>query len=213
TVEDAEGNIARAWTTVTVLDTFPPAFVPVEDIEVTLEPGLAESAIDYPVIEVLDACTLVPELIEGLGPDGVFPAGTTAETWVVVDGGGNTDTLTFSVTVVTSNDQPAIDPVDDVTADEDDPPVSIELSGISYGNDAEEQTVTVTAESDNAELVSNINVIYTSGDTGSLEIELVPEMSGTALITITVEDSEGGIVTETFTLIVNPVNDAPYLVN
>src|SRR5690606_11167103 len=111
TVEDAEGNIARAWTTVTVLHIFPPAFVPVEDIEVTLEPGLAESAIDYPVIEVLDAFTLVPELIEGLGPDGVFPAGTTAETWVVVDGGGNTDTLTFSVTVVTSNDQPAIDPV------------------------------------------------------------------------------------------------------
>jgi hypothetical protein len=40
TVEDAEGNIARAWTTVTVHDTLPPAFVPVNDIEIVLEPGL-----------------------------------------------------------------------------------------------------------------------------------------------------------------------------
>jgi hypothetical protein len=213
TVEDEAGNTAWEWTTVTVHDTFPPAFVPVDDIEIILEPGLAESAIEYPAIEVLDNCTLVPELVEGLGPDGIFPAGTTTETWVVEDGGGNTDTLSFSVTIITTNDLPTIDPVDDITANEDDPPVMVELTGISYGNDAEEQTVTVTAESDNAELVSGITVNYTSGNTGSLEIELAPEMSGDALITITVEDSEGGIVTETFTLTVNPVNDAPFVVN
>jgi hypothetical protein len=112
TVEDAEGNIARAWTTVTVHDTFPPAFVPVDDIEVVLEPGLAESAIEYPLIEVLDNCTLMPELIEGLGPDGIFPAGTTTETWVVEDGGGNTATLSFTVTIITTNDLPTIDPVE-----------------------------------------------------------------------------------------------------
>jgi len=204
-VEDAQGNIAREWTTVTVLDTLPPAFVPVENTEVVLEPGLTESAIEYPAIEVLDNCTLVPELVEGLGPDGIFPAGTTTETWVVEDGGGNTDPLSFSVTIIT--------PVDDITANEDDPPVMVELSGISYGNDAEEQTVTVTAENDNAELVTGIAVNYTSGDTGSLEIELAPEMWGDALITITVEDSEGEIVTETFKLTVNPVNDTPFVVN
>jgi hypothetical protein len=212
-VEDAQGNIAREWTTVTVLDTLPPAFVPVENTEVVLEPGLTESAIEYPAIEVLDNCTLVPELVEGLGPDGIFPAGTTTETWVVEDGGGNTDTLSFSVTIITTNDLPTIDPVEDMTANEDDPPVMVELSGISYGNDAEEQTVTVTAENDNAELVTGIAVNYTSGDTGSLEIELAPEMWGDALITITVEDSEGEIVTETFKLTVNPVNDTPFVVN
>jgi hypothetical protein len=213
TVEDADGNISREWTTVTVLDTLPPAFVAVDSIEVVLEPGLAESAIEYPAIEVLDNCTVVPELVEGLGPDGIFPAGTTTETWAVEDGGGNTDTLSFSVTIITTNDLPTIDSIEAITANEDDPPVIVELTGISYGNDAEEQTVTVTAESDNAELVSGITVNYTSGDTGSLEIELVPEMSGTALITVTVEDSESGIVTETFTLTVNPVNDAPVVVS
>jgi hypothetical protein len=46
-----------------------------------------------------------------------------------------------------------------------------------------------------------------------LEIELAPDAHGTALITVSVEDSEGGMVSETFTLTVNPVNDAPYLVN
>jgi len=134
TVEDEAGNTAWEWTTVTVHDTFPPAFVPVDDIEIILEPGLAESAIEYPAIEVLDNCTLVPELVEGLGPDGIFPAGTTTETWVVEDGGGNTDTLSFSVTIITTNDLPTIDPVDDITANEDDPPVMVELTGISYGN-------------------------------------------------------------------------------
>src|SRR5690606_25870320 len=104
-------------TTVTVLDTFPPAFVPVDDIEITLGPGLTESAIEYPVIEVLDNCTLIPELIEGLGPDGVFPAGTTSETWVVEDGGGNTDTLSFTVTISTTNDLPTIDAIADTTVD------------------------------------------------------------------------------------------------
>jgi hypothetical protein len=213
TVEDAEGNIARAWTTVTVLDTLPPAFVPVDDVEVVLEPGLAESAIEYPVIEVMDNCELTPLLIEGLGPDGIFPAGTTTETWVVEDGGGNTDTLSFTVTITTTNDLPAIDAIADTTVDEDNSPVTVELTGISYGNDIDEQTVTVSAESDNTELVTSISVNYASGNTGSLEIELAPEMSGNALITVTVEDSEGGIVTETFTLTVNPVNDAPFVVN
>jgi hypothetical protein len=213
TVEDAEGNIARAWTTVTVHDTLPPAFVPVDDVEVVLEPGLAESAIEYPVIEVMDNCELTPLLIEGLGPDGIFPAGTTTETWVVEDGGGNTDTLSFTVTITTTNDLPAIDAIADTTVDEDNSPVTVELTGISYGNDIDEQTVTVSAESDNTELVTSISVNYASGNTGSLEIELAPEMSGNALITVTVEDSEGGIVTETFTLTVNPVNDAPFVVN
>jgi hypothetical protein len=213
TVEDEAGNIAWAWTTVTVHDTLPPAFVPVENIEVVLEPGLAESAIDYPVLEVLDNCTLMPELIEGLGPDGIFPAGTTTETWVVEDGGGNADTISFSVTVITTNDLPTIDPVDDVTANEDDPPVVVELSGISYGIDIEEQTVTIEAESDNTELVSAITINYNSGSTGSLTIQLVPDVYGSAVITITVKDSEGGMITETFTLTVNSVNDAPFVVN
>ncbi|WP_372947626.1 HYR domain-containing protein [Mariniphaga sp.] len=212
-VEDAQGNISRAWTTVTVHDTLPPTFVAVDDIEVVLEPGLAESAIEYPAIEVLDNCTLVPELIEGLGPDGIFPAGTTTETWTVEDGGGNTTTLSFSVTIITTNDLPTIDPIENITANEDDPPVMVQLTGISYGNDAEEQTVTLTAENDNPELVTSIAVNYTSGNTGSLEIELAPEMSGDAIITIKVEDSEGGIVTESFTLTVNSVNDAPFVVN
>ena len=162
---------------------------------------------------MLDNCPLVPELIEGMGADGIFPVGTTTETWVAVDGRGNRDTLSFTVTLIATNDLPTIDPIADVTVDEDDSPVTVELTGISYGNDLEEQTLTLTAESDNAELVSAITVNYTSGSTGSLEIDLAPDAHGTALITVSVEDSEGGMVYETFTLTVVSVNDAPYLVN
>ncbi|SHF66753.1 HYR domain-containing protein, partial [Mariniphaga anaerophila] len=65
TVEDNEGNISRAWTVVTVYDTIAPVFAPVADVEIVLEPGVAETAIEYPAIEVTDNCMPTPELIEG----------------------------------------------------------------------------------------------------------------------------------------------------
>ncbi len=213
TVTDASGNSSVCTAIVTVHDTLAPVFEPVANVEVEVEPGTAETAIEYPAIVVTDNCTLEPELIEGLGPDGMFPVGTTTEVWVVEDGGGNTDTLTFVVTVTVQNAPPTIDPVADVTVDEDDSPVTVQLTGISYGDESVEQDVTVKAVGNNPELISSIMVDYGGGETGSLEIHLAENMNGIAEITITVEDSEGASVTETFILTVNPVNDPPFVVN
>ena len=213
TVTDASGNSSVCTAIVTVHDTLAPVFEPVANVEVEVEPGTAETAIEYPAIVVTDNCTLEPELIEGLGPDGMFPVGTTTEVWVVEDGGGNTDTLTFVVTVTVQNAPPTIDPVADVTVDEDDSPVTVQLTGISDGDESAEQDVTVKAVGNNPELISSIMVDYGGGETGSLEIHLAENMNGIAEITITVEDSEGASVTETFILTVNPVNDPPFVVN
>jgi hypothetical protein len=213
TVTDPSGNSSVCTAIVTVHDTLAPAFEPVADLSVEVESGVTETTIEYPAILVMDNCQLEPELIEGLGPDGMFPVGSTTEIWVVEDGGGNTDTLMFMVTVTVLNAPPTIDPVADITVDEDDSPVVVQLTGISDGDETVEQDVTVTAESDNPELVTSLTVDYAGGETGSLEINLGADMSGVAVVTITVEDSEGASVTETFTLTVNPVNDSPFLVN
>ena len=70
-------------------------------------------------------------------------------------------------------------------------------------------TLTVTAQSGNTGLVPHPTVTYTSPNaTGSLAYTPVADASGTAVITVIVSD--GGLdVQRTFTVNVNPVNDAP----
>lgn len=213
TVTDSSGNSAVCTGVISVHDTLAPIFETLVDLEVDVENGVTETAVEYPEIIVLDNCPVEPELIGGLGPDGVFPVGSTTEVWAVIDGELNADTLTFVVKVSVMNARPTIDAIADVTADEDDSPVIVSLTGISDGDESVEQVVTVTAVSNNPDLVETIVAEYAGGGTGSLEIHLFPDMNGVAEITITVEDSEGVSVTEIFTITVNPVNDPPFVVN
>jgi hypothetical protein len=88
--------------------------------------------------------------------------------------------------------------------EENAPEISVPITGISYGNDCAPQTITVTAESDNAELVDTVTVDYTDGETtANVLITLVPDMSGTAKITVSVTDSEGATMFRHFNLVVN----------
>ncbi|SHF82336.1 Por secretion system C-terminal sorting domain-containing protein [Mariniphaga anaerophila] len=212
TAADASGNYTRAWTTVLVFDTLSPVFEPVADFETTVSPGTSETPIEYPEVLATDNCSVEVNLIGGLGPNGLFPVGVTTEKWVAVDDRGNSDTLMFNVTVVALNANPTINPISDVEVSESTSPITVELAGISYGNDLVEQTVAVTAKADNVDLVESIFVNYESGSTGSLEIEIASERSGVAIITVNVIDSEGGEVSETFRLTVIPVNKPPFLV-
>ena len=107
---------------------------------------------------------------------------------------------------------PTLDSIADVTVDEDEA-VTVDLAGISYGEDCEEQDLTVSAGSLDATLVDDITVNYITGDsTGTIEIMLAPDMSGTTEITVAVTDEGGAQVSQTFVLTVNPVNDAPVVV-
>ena len=104
---------------------------------------------------------------------------------------------------------------------EDSPEQTVGLSGITAGG-GESQPLRVTASSSNTGLIPTPNVIYTSADaTGSLKFTPVADKSGSAVITITVEDggldedlstaADNATVTTTFTVTVTPVNDAPTL--
>jgi len=212
TAYDPSGNSSTCTSIVTVKDTVAPVVESMEDIEVKVDAGVCETTIEYPEILVADNCGVTLELVEGLGEDGLFPVGTTTETWKATDESGNSATASFDIVVLATNALPTIDEVADVETDEDSEPVTVELSGIGCGNDCEAQEVTVTAVRSNTELVESVAVEYTDGDsTGTVELVLVPDMNGTSEITVSVEDSEGGVSIVTFTLTVNPVNDAPVL--
>ena len=134
------------------------------------------------------------------------------------NGGVNTFVRTFTVSVNGPNEPPTLDAIGIVTVNEDAPEQTVNLTGISAGPANESgQTVTVAAVSDNTALVPNPTVQYTSGSTGTLKFTPAANTSGTATITVTVTDdggtANGGVDTfiRTFTITVDPVNDAPTL--
>ena len=91
---------------------------------------------------------------------------------------------------------------------------TVNLSGISSGATNETQTLTVTATSSNTGLIPTPTVTYTSPNaTGSITFTPVANAYGSATITVTVNDggASNNIVSQTFTVTVNPVNQPPTL--
>jgi len=133
------------------------------------------------------------------------------------NGGVDTTVKTFTVTVNFVNTAPTLDALSDVTVLENAAPTNITLTGISAG-DADDmgQAITVTAASNNPGLIPNPAISYTSPNaTGSLIFVPMPNTSGTATVTVTVQDNggtaNGGVdtITRTFNVTVNFVNTAP----
>jgi VCBS repeat-containing protein len=143
-------------------------------------------------------------------------SGSAIITVTVNDGqlSNNIATRTFTVTVNPVNDAPTLNSLANVTINEDAGAQTVALAGISTGTAGETQNLTVTAASSNPALIANPTVTYTSPNaTGSLAFSPVANLSGSAIITVTVNDGQlsNNIVTRTFTVTVNPVNDAPTL--
>ena len=125
------------------------------------------------------------------------------------------------MTVNSLNDVPSIDPLADRTIPEDALEQTVALTGISGGG-GESQPISITASSSNVSLIPDPLVTYTSPDqVGALRFTPVADQSGTATITVTLEDGgdDGDLNTtfdnatfvETFVVTVDPVNDAPTL--
>jgi hypothetical protein len=149
--------------------------------------------------------------------------GTATITVTVMDDGGtanggvDTVTQTFTVTVIHVNQPPTLDVIPDATILEDAGTQTVNLNRVSAGG-GETQNITITATSDNPALVPNPTVTYTSPNgSGTLTYTPVANAFGTATITVTVKDdggtANGGVDTlvRTFTVTVTPVNDAPTL--
>ncbi len=147
----------------------------------------------------------------------VINANGSAIITVTVNNGGvsnNIVTRTFTVTVNPVNQPPTLNPINNLTINENAGLQTVNLSGITSGAANENQKLTVTATSGNTNLIPNPTVNYTSAKTnGSLTFTPAINANGSALITVTVNDggSSNNIITRTFTVTVNPVNQPPTL--
>ena len=142
--------------------------------------------------------------------------GSAIITVTVNDGGtsNNTFTRTFTVTVSPVNQPPTLNSIADLRINENSGQQTVNLAGITSGAANENQVLTVSAVSSNPNLVPNPTAHYTSANTtGTLTFTPGLNANGSAIITVTVNDggANNNIVTQTFTVTVNPVNQPPTL--
>lgn len=97
---DGGGNTADCSVDVTVIDAEAPTIDCPTDITVNNDPGSCGAIVTYTDPVGTDNCPAPNTIqIEGLGSGALFPVGTTTETFEVTDGGGLTESCSFSITV------------------------------------------------------------------------------------------------------------------
>jgi hypothetical protein len=109
---------------------------------------------------------------------------------------------------------PTLNPLTDMIINENAGLQTVNLTGINSGAANEAQTLTVTAVSSNPGLIPNPTANYASPNaTGTLSFTPAPGSYGTAIVTVTVNNSgaSNNIVTQSFTVTVNAVNQPPTL--
>jgi hypothetical protein len=109
---------------------------------------------------------------------------------------------------------PTLNPLSSLTINENAGLQTVNLSGITSGTANEAQTLTVTAVSSNPGLIPNPAVNCTSlNATETLSFTPASGSYGTATVTVTVNDNGAGnnLVTQSFTVTVNAVNQPPTL--
>ncbi|HIN58642.1 MAG TPA: hypothetical protein EYM88_00875, partial [Gammaproteobacteria bacterium] len=121
-----------------------------------------------------------------------------------------------------STEAPTLNEINDLNVLEDAPQQTVNLAGITDGDDGE-QPLQVTAASNNTLLLANPTVVYTSPNaTGTLSFTPIADKFGVSTITVTVTDGgadknlattgDNLTTSRTFDVTVNPVNDEPTLI-
>jgi hypothetical protein len=97
-VTNSSGAVTSAVATLTVADPDPPMITCPTNLLVNSDPGQCSAAVSY-VVTATDNCAVVSLVVTP--PSGaVFPKGTNIVTCVASDCGGNTNTCSFTVTVL-----------------------------------------------------------------------------------------------------------------
>jgi Dockerin type I domain/Bacterial Ig domain len=188
------------------VDSSNPSLIPPPSISYT-SPA-ATGSLSYTPVANQSGTSSITVTVRDAGLDGIIDNDDDATT-----------SRTFNIRVTAVNDPPTLNAIATPAAIlEDAGQQTINLSGISTGG-GEIQTLVVRAVSSIPGLIPNPTVIYTSANsTGSLRYTPVANESGTATITVTVRDAgldglldnaDDGVVSQSFTVRVNPVNDPP----
>jgi hypothetical protein len=146
------------------------------------------------------------EQITYTNSSGSANTGNRTITWTVNDGDANSAPQDTTITVSPTNDPPTTSGIADVSVDEDAPNEVIDLfTSFDDLEDADSGlTYTIEANS-NAKLFSSVDI----SDPQNFTLDFAADAFGTADITIRATDSGGLWVEDTFTVKVDPVNDAP----
>jgi len=143
--------------------------------------------------------------------DGSEPVSGVSFDFTVTDGAGGSTSGSFGFTVNAVNDAPTISTIADQTIEEDGT-----LNAVSFTVDDVEtsdlSTLSLSGASDNTTLVPNSGISLTGPDaTGNASVTVQPaaNKSGSATITVTVDDGAGSnnTASDSFVLTVNAVPD------
>ncbi|WP_158520907.1 choice-of-anchor Q domain-containing protein [Fuerstiella marisgermanici] len=214
TADDGALTVSDTFSvTVSAVNDAPTVVTPIADV--TVDEDAADEVIDLAgVFDDIDGDTLtltavssdgtvVGTSVSGTNLTLSFPADANGSATVTVtaDDGALTVSDTFSVTVSAVNDAPTVvTPIADVTVDEDAADEVIDLAGVF--DDIDGDTLTLTAVS------SDGTVVGTSVSGTNLTLSFPADANGSATVTVTADD--GALtVSDTFSVTVNAVNDAP----
>jgi len=127
--------------------------------------------------------------------------GSDSFTYSASDESETSNTATINITVTNVGDAPVLTAINDRSMDEDSAPITIALAA----SDIDGDSLTFEATSSD-ETKATVAVV---GST--LIVTALPNMSGDVTISVTAADGTSTSSTETFTLTINPINDAPVL--
>jgi predicted outer membrane repeat protein len=129
------------------------------------------------------------------------------EITITLTAGSKTKTRTFTVTFAVPNQAPIVSTLSNQTINEDSNTGT--LSFTISDNETLASALSVSAQSDNTTLIPNENLII-GGSGANRTLLATPETHQSGIATITVSVSDGrDATTQTFTITVNSVNDAP----
>ena len=153
-VTDTSGNTNSCTQRVIVRDTQPPAITCPGDLTLTTDPGHCSRSNVIYAVTFSDNCSATLTQTAGLPSGATFPKGTTTNRFVVTDGSGNSNTCSFTVTVV-DTEPPAITCPPNLTVNAS--------NGVCYASDLNLGTPVTSDNCAVASVTSNAPSIYPVG--------------------------------------------------
>lgn len=188
TVTDASGNTNTCSFTVTVLDTENPTITCPGNILVSNTPGLCSAIVNYSITSTDNCPGQVLVQNTGLASGSAFPKGVTTNRWTVTDASGNTNTCSFTVTVIDA-EKPVITCLSDI---------------VTNTPDACTTNVVVTFATNATDNCALTNVVVTPPSGTAFPL-------GTNTVTASAWDSSGNTNTCSFKVVVLGVTNKPTL--
>jgi len=127
-------------------------------------------------------------------------------TYTVNDGSLTSTPAQVDITVLSVNDPPQATDIPAITANEDDPPVQIDLS--TYFSDVDNATLSYSVAQNTNESLVSTNIV-----SSTLAVSFLPDAAGSGSLAIRATDAARDFAEKVISIAVSAVNDAPQITN